>query len=144
MNNTSDVTGVIESIQEPTKRDYMPRVKLAILIVGGIIILAFISRQCRSYSTEKKKDTEVLEKLEKDCASLVKNATNDSLDRVVKLRYIERSIGSLSMLQKMYNANILTTTQKQKDNVKQMISKCMVARRQYDKRNTSKGRRTQV
>ena len=137
MNNTSDVTGAIEPIQEPTKRDYMPRVKLAILIVGGIIILAFISRQCRSYSTEKRKDTqhhtEVLDKLEKDCASLVKNATNDSLDRVVKLRYIERSIGSLNMLQKMYNANILTATQKQKDNVTQMISKCMVARRQYDK-----------
>lgn len=137
MNNTSKVTGAIEAIQEPTKTDYMPRVKLAILIVVGIIILAFISRQCRASSTSKKIDTkhqaEVLEKLEKDCASLVKNATNESLDKVVKLRYIERSIGSLSMLQKVYNANILTTTQKQKDDMKKMISRCMVARRQYDK-----------
>lgn len=132
MNNASDGAGITEAIQEPAKSGYIPHVKLAMLIVGGIIILALISRQCRSPSTDKKSHTEVLLKLENDCASLVKNATNDSLDKTVKWRYIERSIGSLSMLQKVYNSNILTITQKHKDGVNKMMSKCIVARRQLD------------
>lgn len=98
------------------------KIKLGAVVVVAILVLALLSRQCKSPSTTVASKDAFIGRVGKYCESLLQRAQNESLPKLVRLRYMERGLGAEGILKRVCKSGIVEVTPDQKKRIHKISS----------------------